>query len=428
MQKRNLKKSDELWERAIKVIPAGTQTLSKAPNQFVGGVAPKYLDHGKGCYVWDVDGNKYLDYVMALGPIILGYDYPAVNKAVIRQLRKGTTFTLMHPLEVELAELLVGIIPCAEMVRFGKNGVDATSAAVRVSRAYTGREDIACCGYHGYQDWYAILTERNKGIPKILASFMHQFEYNKVETLEKIFSEHPDKIAAVIMEQPGAEPKDGFLEKIKDVAHKNGAVFIMDEIVTGFRYSLGGAGQHYNVTPDLACFGKGMANGFPIACVAGRREMMKELNEVFFSTTFGGETLSLAAAIATINEMRKKDVITHLWRLGLKWKNGFNNLAKSIGVNAEAGGAGPRTHFVFKDNEGKDSLAMKSLFLQETVKRGILFGGPTFMSYSHNDKDIERTLDVCEVALSILKKATDEGSIDRYMEGEKIGAVFRETR
>lgn len=428
MKNRNLKKSDELWERAIKVIPAGTQTLSKAPNQFVYGVTPKYLDYGKGCHVWDVDGNGYLDYVMALGPIILGYDYPTVNKAVIKQLHRGTTFTLMHPLEVELSELLVEIIPCAEMVRFGKNGVDATTAAVRASRAYTNREDIAYCGYHGYQDWYAIVTERNKGIPKIFASFMHKFEYNQIETLEKVFAEHPNKIAAVIMEQPGMEPQDGFLQKVKDVAHKNGAVFIMDEIVTGFRYALGGAQQYYRVTPDLACFGKGMANGLPIACVVGRKEIMQEFKEVFFSTTFGGETLSLAASIATINEMRKKDVINYLWKLGLKWKEGFNGLAKSVGVNVEVGGAGPRTHFVFKDSKGKDSLDMKSLFLQETVKRGILFGGPIFMTYSHTNEDIENTLDICEVALRILKKAIEEGDIDKYMEGKKIEVVFRETR
>lgn len=428
MKKYNFSKSEKLWQRAIEVIPAGTQTLSKAPNQFVEGVTPKYLEYGKGCYVWDVDGNKYIDYPMALGPIILGYDYPPVVKAVIKQLHKGTTFTLMHPLEVELAEVLVGVVPCIEMVRFGKNGVDATSAAIRIARAYTGREHIAFYGYHGYQDWYAITTSRNKGIPKIFGEFMHPFEYNQIETLERIFSEHPNKMSAVILEQPGIEPEDNFLQKAKDIAHKNGALFIMDEIVTGFRYSLGGAQEYYGVTPDLACFGKGMANGMPLSCVGGKREIMKEFNEVFFSTTYGGETLSLAAAIATINEIRRKNVISHLWRLGLKWKNGFNSLAKSIGINAEVGGAGPRTHFIFKDKDGKDSLEMKSLFLQETIKRGILFGGPIFMTYSHTEKDINRTLDTCEVALNILKKAVDEDNIKRYMEGKTIEVVFREIR
>ena len=419
-------KSEALWKRAIKVIPGGTQTLSKAPNRFVQGISPKYLSFGKGCYVWDVDGNKYLDYPMALGPIILGYDYPCVTRQVIKQLHKGTTFTLMHPLEVELAELLAQVVPCIEMVRFGKNGVDATSAAIRLARAYTGREHIAFYGYHGYQDWYMVTTSNNKGIPKILAKFMHPFQYNKIETLEEIFSEYPHQIAAVIMEQPGIEPQNNFLQKIKDVTHRNGAVFILDEMVTGFRYALGGAQEYYKVTPDLACFGKGMANGFPISCVGGKKELMQEFNQVFFSTTFGGETLSLAAAIATINEIRKKNVIKHLWRLGLKWKNGFNKLAKSIGVDVEVGGAGPRTHFIFGDRLGKKSLEMRSLFMQETIKRGILFGGPIFMTYSHTDKDIERTIGVSGVALRILKKAIADGDINRYMEGDKIEEVFRE--
>lgn len=418
----NLAKSEELWKRAVRVIPCGTQTLSKAPNRFVQGITPKYLSYGKGCYVWDVDGNKYIDYPMALGPIILGYDYPCVTRQVIRQLHKGTAFTLMHPLEVELAELLAEVVPCIEMARFGKNGVDATSAAIRLARGYTGRDHIAFCGYHGYQDWYIVTTSDNKGIPKILAKFMHSFKYNDIETLEKIFSEYPNQIAAVIMEQPGIEPKGNFLQKVKNIAHKNGAVFILDEIVTGFRYALGGAQEYYGVMPDLACFGKAMANGFPLSCVGGKKEIMRGFNQVFFSTTFGGETLSLAAALATINELRKKNVIKHLWRLGLKWKNGFNQVAKAIGVNAAVGGAGPRTHFVFKDKSGRDSLDLKSLFLQETVKRGILFGGPIFMTYSHTDKDIDRTLGVCAVALRILKKAMDEGDIDRYMQGEKIKA------
>jgi len=419
-------KSEALWKRAIKVIPGGTQTLSKAPNRFVQGISPKYLSFGKGCYVWDVDGNKYLDYPMALGPIILGYDYPCVTRQVIKQLHKGTTFTLMHPLEVELAELLTEVVPCIEMVRFSKNGVDATAAAIRLARAYTGREHIAFYGYHGYQDWYMVTTSNNKGIPKILAKFMHPFQYNKIETLEEIFSEYPHQIAAVIMEQPGIEPQNNFLQKIKDVTHRNGAVFILDEMVTGFRYALGGAQEYYKVTPDLACFGKGMANGFPISCVGGKKEIMQEFNQVFFSTTFGGETLSLVAAIATINEIRKKNVIKHLWRLGLKWKNGFNKLAKSIGVDVEVGGAGPRTHFIFGDRLGKKSLEMRSLFMQETIKRGILFGGPIFMTYSHTDKDIERTIGVSGVALRILKKAIADGDINRYMEGDKIEEVFRE--
>ena len=425
MKKRKLQKSFKLWAKAQKVIPAGTQTLSKAPNQFVKGVTPIFLEKGRGAYVWDIDANKYLDFVMALGPITLGYDYPVVTSAVIKQMHEGTVFTLPHPKETELAEMLVDTIPCAEMVRFGKNGADATSAAIRAARAHTGRDHFAYCGYHGYQDWFAVTTSRDKGIPKILKSFAHAFEFNNIKSLERIFAENPKKIAAVIMEIPGQDPQDGFLKQVIEISHKNGAVFILDEIVTGFRYAMGGAGEYYKIVPDLACFGKGMANGFPISAVVGKKEVMREFEEVFYSTTFGGETLSLAASIATIKELKRTYAIDHFWKLGLYWKNSFNKLADDIDVSASVGGHGPRTHFVFKDNEGKDSLLVKSLFLQETVKRGVLFGGPIFISLSHKKSDIDKTLDVCETALKFIKRAQGSKNIKKYLEGEPIGEVFR---
>ena len=316
MAKRKLAKSFKLWKKVQTLIPSGTQTLSKAPNQFVYGVSPIFLQKGKGAHVWDVDGNKYLDYVMALGPITLGYDYPAVTSAVIKQLHEGTIFTLPHPKEAELAEILTEIIPCAEMVRFGKNGADATSAAIRAVRAYTDRDHFAYCGYHGYQDWFAINTQRNKGIPKVLKKFAHEFKFNDLESLKEIFLKNPKKIAAVIMEIPGQEPSGGFLQKVIDLTHKNDAVFILDEIVTGFRYALGGAQEYYKIKPDLACFGKGMANGFPISAVVGKREIMREFEEVFFSTTFGGDTLALSASITTIKELKRKKATDHFWKFG----------------------------------------------------------------------------------------------------------------
>ncbi|KKQ18165.1 MAG: Aminotransferase class-III [Berkelbacteria bacterium GW2011_GWA1_36_9] len=423
--KRKLTKSFKLWQKAQKLIPSGTQTLSKAPNQFVFGVSPIFLQKGKGAYVWDVDGNKYLDFVMALGPITLGYDYPAVTSAVTTQLHEGTIFTLPHPKETELAELLVDIIPCAEMVRFGKNGADATSAAIRAARAYTGRNHFAYCGYHGYQDWFAVTTQRNKGIPKILKQFAHTFEFNNLKSLADIFAKNPKKISAVIMEIPGQEPADNFLQDVIDLTRKNGAVFILDEIVTGFRYALGGAQEYYKIKPDLACFGKGMANGLPISAVVGKKEIMREFGEVFFSTTFGGDTLALAASTATIGELKKKKAIEHFWKLGLYWKDSFNKMAKEIGVSASVGGHGPRTHFEFRDEDGKESLILKSLFLQETVKRGILFGGPIFISLSHKKSDIDKTLSVCETALKIIKKAMESKNTKKYLKGEPIGEVFR---
>ena len=428
IKKRNLSESEHLWKRAIEIIPRGTQTLSKGPDQFVDGVAPKYLEQGLGCHVWDVDNNEYIDYPMALGPILLGYNYPRVVEAVCQQIGKGTTFTLMNPLEVELAEMLTEVIPCAEMVRFAKNGADVTMAAIRIARAYTGREHIAYCGYHGCQDWYAVTTSLNKGIPEFNRKLIHAFEYNKPETLENIFAEYPGQIAAVIMEQPGIEPVENFLQGVIDIAHKFGALFILDEICTGFRYALGGAQEYYGITPDLACFGKGMANGFSISAVVGKKEFMKELNDIFFSMTFAGETTSMAAAIATIKEIKEKGVIEYIWRQGAKLRKGLQQIAEETGVKMEVQGNPPRSGLVFRDSQGNESLDMKSLFLQETVKRGILFGGPVYISISHTDQDINTTLDVSCEALQVVKKAIKEGNIDKYMEGKKIGTVYRARR
>jgi glutamate-1-semialdehyde aminotransferase len=424
--KKDFSKSDALWERAVRVIPRGTQTLSKGPDQFVRGITPKYLVRGRGCHVWDADGHKYIDYPLALGPILLGYNYPAVVEAVSRQLREGTTFTLMHPLEVELAELLVEIIPCAEMVRFGKNGADATMAAIRIGRAATGRHHIAYCGYHGCHDWYAVTTSLNKGIPEFNRQLIHAFEYNNPQSLERLFEQFPGQIGTVIMEQPGIEPVDNFLQKVIDIAHSNGAIFVLDEICTGFRYSLGGAQEYYGIVPDLACFGKGMANGLSISAIVGKRELMNELNNIFYSLTFGGETLGLAAALATIKEIREKDVLGHIWRQGKKLRDGLRRASEETGVNLHITGNPPRSSLVFRDSNGNESAAIKSLFLQETVKRGVLFGGPVYISFSHSDEDIKKTIEASHEAMEIISKAMKEGNIEGYLEGEQIGAVFRE--
>ncbi|MBI5643146.1 MAG: aminotransferase class III-fold pyridoxal phosphate-dependent enzyme [Deltaproteobacteria bacterium] len=424
--------SEDLWERAVKLIPAGTQTLSKGPDQFVRGVTPKYLKSGSGCHVWDADGNVYIDYPLALGPILLGYDYKPVVDAVINQVREGTTFTLMHPLEVEVAEMLASVIPSAEMVRFGKNGADVTSAAIKVARAYTGKDHIAYCGYHGCQDWYAVTTPRNKGIPKVFGSFMHSFEYNKIESLERAFAENPGQIACVIMEVPGTDPAvdhvtgKNFLQLVKELAHRNGALFIMDEIVTGFRYSIGGAQKFYNVTPDLSCFGKGMANGFAISALVGKMEFMKELNEVFFSMTYSGDTIGLAAAKATITELLNKPVLDHIWSMGEILHKEINSFAEEEGVNFRISGKPPRAGLSIKNSKGEDDLLLKSIFLQETIKRGVLFGGPVFISYSHGSADIEKTIDASCAAIEKLKEAEESGNPASFLEGEPVGVVFRQ--
>ena len=423
---RKLTMSNEYWSRAEKVVAAGTQTFSKGPYQHVKGVYPIYLKSGRGSRVFDVDGNEYIDYPCALGPVLLGYAYPAVDEAIRKQLEEGIAFSLVHPLEVELAELIVEIIPCAEMVRFVKNGSDATSAAVRIARAYTGRDKIADYGYHGWGDWHIVNTTRNKGIPRILSDYDLLFEYNKIETLERLFEEHKGEIAAVIMEPVGIEePRAGFLEKVKKLTHQNGAVLIFDEIKTGFRFALGGAQEYFGVIPDLACFGKAMANGMPLSMVVGRKELMRECEEAFISTTFGGETLSLAAALATIKELREKNAIKHLWETGKQLKDGYNKLASQAGIDTESAGFPPMTVQVFRDMGSNSALEMKTLFLQETIKRGILFGNGQFTTYSHTEEDIRKTLEACMDAFTIMSEALKEDKVKAYLEGELVQEVFR---
>jgi len=427
-QKRNLRRSYELKERARQLIPSYTQTFSKGPTQFVQGVAPVFLARGKGSHVWDLDGNEYIDYPMALGPIILGHNYPAVTDAVMRQIRDGTTFSLPHPLEVELAEALVKIIPCAEMVRFAMSGSDATSGAVRAARAYTGRDIVACCGYHGWQDWYIGTTTRNKGVPKAVQQLTIPFEYNDVESLKRIFTQHAGDVAAVIMEPVGViEPREDFLHKVQELTRREGAVLIFDEVVTGFRLALGGAQEYFGVTPDLACFGKAMANGYPVSAVVGRGDIMKLFDEIFFSFTFGGEALSLAAAVATITEMCKENVIGHLWEQGQKLKDGYNVLAREFGVerHTECIGLSPRTVISFKDETGAESLVLKSLFQQECLKRGVLFSGGHNICYSHSNADIEQTLRVYRTAMEIMAGAIKSNDVLQRLEGEPVQPVFR---
>jgi glutamate-1-semialdehyde 2,1-aminomutase/spore coat polysaccharide biosynthesis protein SpsF len=424
---RTLVESAALAKRAERVIPSGTQTFSKAVTQFVQGVAPTFLARGQGSHVWDADGNEYIDYPMALGPVILGHNYAPVTAAVERQLRQGVIFSLAHPLEVELAETLVRIIPCAEMVRFAKNGSDATAGAVRVARAFTGRDVIACCGYHGWQDWYIGTTTRSRGVPVAVQKLTRTFQYNDIESLERVFAEHQGQVAAVIMEPVGViPPAPGFLEQVKAIAHREGSLLVFDEVVTGFRLSLGGAQELFNVVPDLGCFGKALGNGYPIAVIAGRRDVMRLFDEIFFSFTFGGDTIAIAAALATIAELESQNVIAHLWEQGERLRAGYNVLAGLFGLQQHTAciGLAPRTVITFTDGRA-ESLLLKSLFQQECLKRGILFSGGQNVCYSHTDADIDYTLRVYRTAMEVLAEAIAAGDVAGRLEGPSVLPVFR---
>ncbi len=422
----SIKESDAIFSRSQGLIPAHTQTLAKGPTQWIKGIAPKYLKRGKGSHVWDVDGNEYIDFNMGIGPISLGYCYDRVDEAILRQLHDGITFSLMHPLEVELSEKIKSIVPNAESVRFSKTGCDATSAAVRVSRAFTKREKVLCCGYHGWHDWYIAVTDRNAGIPDGVKDLTYTINYNDTDSL--IQSIDSDTACLILEPFVFEEAKKGFLKNIKDICEKNGTLLIFDEMWTGFRIAVGGAQEFFGVTPDLACYSKAIANGMPISAITGRRDIMNLFDkEVFFFTTFGGEALSLAAAMATIDEIVEKNVPQYLDEQGAKLKNGYNSIAQKLGIDyTKCTGYNCRTIMTFDASAG-NPLEMKSLVQQEMIKRGILWGGFHNMCYSHTDEDISYTLSAYEDVLPILKKAVEENSVASYLKGEPVEPVFRKT-
>jgi glutamate-1-semialdehyde aminotransferase/spore coat polysaccharide biosynthesis protein SpsF (cytidylyltransferase family) len=426
--KLKLAKSQEWLARSKKVIPGCAQTFSKGHTQYVEGAAPLFLEHGNGCRVWDVDGNEYIDYVQGLLPNILGYANEEVNRAAADQLAKGHSFSLPHPLEVELAERLTHLIPCAEMVRFGKNGSDATSGAVRAARAFTGRERVACCGYHGWQDWYIGSTTRNAGVPGAVRELTHPFVYNDLASLEKVLAKHSGEFAAVILEPFNfVEPVPGFLQGVRDLARQHGAVLIFDEICSGFHFGLGGAQKIFGVTPDLACFGKAMGNGFPISCVVGRAEIMRIFEEVFYSFTFAGEIASMAAAMKVLDILEHTDALARIEANGRTLQDGIMTLAKEAGLAGRIDAVGrPQWSLLkFRNSDGTDSVLLKNLFQQESVKRGILLLATHNMTAAHDEAAIDQTLQAYAEVVKTLAGWLGETNPERFLEGKMAQPVFR---
>ena len=422
----DITRSDALYARATGLIPAYSQTLAKGPGQYIKGVAPKFLQRGKGSHVWDVDGNEFIDFNMAIGPLSLGYAYDVVDDAIRAQLEEGITFSMMHPLEVEVAEMIRDVVPNAEMVRYSKTGCDVTSAAIRLARAYTGRNKVLCCGYHGWHDWYIAVTDRNRGIPRAIQDLTFTISYNDITSVEESIDEDT---ACVILEPTVFEaPRDGFLQKLRDLCTKHGIVLIFDEMWIGFRLALGGAQEFFGVQADLMTFSKAVANGMPLSILAGGSELMQLCDkDVFFFTTFGGEALSLAAAKATITELRDKNVPGALANQGRKLKNGYNDIAKTLGMEYTGCTGYDCRSLVTFDPKAGNPLEMKSLVQQEMIRRGVLWGGFHNMCYAHSDKDIAHTLAAYREVLPILKRAVEEKNIRSHLRGEPVEPVFRKT-
>jgi glutamate-1-semialdehyde 2,1-aminomutase len=424
---KKFKKSEELLSSALKSIPLGSQTFSKSITQLPFGISPYFVDRASGAYFWDVDNNKFIDFSNALACVTLGYCDSDIDSAVKKQMKSGVTFSLPHILETQVANMLIDAIPCAEQVRFAKNGTDATSGAIRLARAYTGKERVAVCGYHGWQDWYIGSTTKNLGVPKCVQDLTHSFSYNNISSLRVILEEYPDEFAAIILEPMSGEyPKDNFLEKVQDLTHNAGALLIFDETVTGFRVSYGGAQELFNVTPDIATFGKGMANGYPLSALVGKEKYMQTMNDIFFSGTFGGETLSLASAKAVLKKLKRDNVIKYLSDLGTYLHKKLDKLIAELDISYFLGYTGhPSWSFlIFKDNRNATSWELKTFFMQEMFKRGVFTIGAQTLSYAHTQKDIDYLLKAYREVFSLMKECINNNTLQSKLECEPLKPLF----
>lgn len=425
---KKFERSEEFLARAQRVIPLGSQTFSKSKTQYPHGVSPFFITRGEGSRVWDLDGNEYIDYVSSLASITLGYQDADVTAAVQAQLMSGVIFSLPHPIETEVAEMICDMVPCAEMVRFGKNGSDATAGAIRLSRAYTQRDHVAVCGYHGWQDWYIGTTARHRGVPEAVRDLSHTFAFNDIASLQGVFDRHPGQVAAVILEPMNVTlPAAGFLEAVRDLTHQHGALLVFDETITGFRFANGGAQELFGVTPDLATFGKGLANGYPVSAIAGRREVMQLMEEIFFSFTFGGETLSLAAAKATLTKLLNEPVVQTISERGTRLAAALQALLQHHGLQdiASVSGHPSWTFLTWRDTPAANVFEFKTLVLQEMIERGILTLGTHNLSYAHTDADIDALLAAYDGSLGVVAGALRNGDVRGALRTEPLQPLFR---
>lgn len=430
-----MSKNEEYGKKAHLYVPAGAHTYSRTDEVFPGN-APRVMERSKGVYTWDVDQNKYIDYAMACRSVTIGYDYDRISNAAIAQIHNGNTASKASKIEVEAAETLCNLIPWVDMVKFAKNGSTVTSAATKLARAYTGRKYIARCKEHSffsYDDWFIGDTVMNAGIPEEIRSLTLQFSFNDIESVKSLFEQYKGEIAALIMEPcDSEEPVDNFLQEVRKLCTEYGVVYILDEMITGFRWDLQGACKYYGVEPDLVTYGKGMANGFSVAALGGKREIMdmggltpgKE--RVFLiSTTHGAEMSGLGAFVETMKVYQDLQVTEHIWDMGKKLVKGLQDIAKEASLQEYfyIQGAECSPNFVVCGKDGQASFEYRTVFCQEMIKSGILMPYIA-VAYEHTEKEIDITLDAARKAMKVYGDALN-GDVSRFIEGNVIKPVFR---
>ena len=428
-------KSRALQRRFHEVIPGGSHTYAKGDDQFPEFMPP-YVVRGKGSHVWDADGNEFIEYGSGLRSVTLGHAYPSVVEAAARQMQLGGNFIRPAPIELEAAERLLSFIRGAEMVKFAKNGSDVNNAAVRLARACTGRDYVAICASHPFfsvDDWFIGSTPMAAGVPQAVRDLTLTFAYNDITSLRTLFDRHPAKVACVVLEPEKEQPpRDGFLQEVQRLCRENGAVLIFDEMITGFRWHNGGAQTFHGITPDLSTFGKALGNGFAIAALVGRRELMErgglhhKHERVFLvSTTHGAEGHALAAALETMRIFGEQPVVETLWKQGERLAAGLNSSIQARGLEGCVAVLGRPCCLVFatRDQEQKPSQPFRTLLLQEIMKRGIL-ASSLVVNYSHTDEDIDRTVSAFDESFVVYRRALDEG-VEKYLVGRPVKPVMR---
>ncbi len=421
-------RSAALLRRALQTIPIASQTFSKSHLQLPQDHAPLFAECGQGAEFTDVDGNRYIDLLMGLGAVTLGYADADVNAAIRDQLDRGISFSLPATLEMELAETIVRLVPSVDMVRYGKNGSDATSAAVRLARAFTGRDRIVAAGYHGWHDWYIGSTARHLGVPQAVRDLTHATAFNDLEAVETLFARHGDQIAGVILEPAsGAEPAPGYLEGLRAITERHGALLIFDEIVTGFRFGIAGAQAHYGVTPDLSCFGKGMANGMPISVVAGRGDVMALMEEIFFSGTFGGESLSLAAALATLARLERDRVPDEFWRRGAALRKRLAAIIedRKVGDVVSLSGSACLNFITTAAGRGASAQEVRTFMLAELIAQGVFTLGGIVLCQAFEDRHEEAVVTAFDRFAEKLGHGLETGRLAEMMDYPPIEPVFQ---
>lgn len=409
--------SNILFNDVKKLIPLGSQTFSKSYRFLPKDNSPLFIKKGNGCYFWDVDNNKFIDMVSGLLSVTIGYNVKEINLEIRKQINKGISFSLATKLEYQLAKKINKHVPCSEMVRYAKNGSDVTTAAIRLARNITKHTNIMFSGYHGWHDWYIGSTSMNNGVPNEIRKQSFNFEFNNFNSFLKQYKKANKKVAAVIIEPMNIiEPEKKFLKQLRAFCTKNKIILIFDEICTGFRFSMGGAQKIFNVTPDLTTLGKGIANGFPLSVLAGKKKYMNKCEDIFFSSTFGGETLSLSAAISVINFFEKKKVINHFYKMGGYLKNEITNFLKNKKIGfVDLVGNPTWTFFNYKDFKNYKKEEIKTFFIQEVIKRGVFTFGTNNINFSHKKKHIKNIIKVYkEVIILIDKKINNKEKLLKY--------------